>query len=309
MEIKHSILAEKYRPKSLDTYMGNEKLKEFIQQCIDNNDIPHLLLYGDAGTGKTSLAKLIVNNMDCDYLYINSSDERGIDTIRDKVSRFASSVSFTSIKVVILDEADYITPIALASLRNVIETFSSSTRFILTCNYIEKIIDPIKSRCQTIKILPPSKSEIAKHLSWVLEEEKIIYELNDIALIVNKHYPDLRKMLNSIQLFTDKKDNTLKIDQSILTSSVYVKEVISKLRQPTYHTLKEIRQIIANSNVSDFDELYDALFRDVDLYAKDINVGLVIITLEEYYYKSNFKIDKEINIIACISKILEIIKK
>lgn len=304
----HGILNEKYRPKTLDKYVGNGTLKEFISKCISENEIPHMLFYGDAGTGKTTLAKLIVENLDCEYIYINSSDERGIDTIRDKVSRFASSASFSPLKVVILDEADYITPIALASLRNIIETYSQNTRFILTCNYIEKIIEPIKSRCKTIKIFPPSKVEIAEHLDYVLKEENIEYEIKDLGFIVNKHYPDIRQMFNSIQFYTNK-DNKLVLDKSLLVSSSYINQVIDKLKSPDYNSLREIRQTIADSNVNDYDELYESLYEHIDLYSKDSNLGLVIMTIEEYWYKSNFKIDKEINVMACISKILEIIKK
>ncbi len=147
---------------TLEDYVGNETIKKSIQQYLNQNDIQNFIFYGPAGTGKTTLAKLIVNNLDCDYLYINASDERGIETIRDKVQGFASVASFKSLKVVILDEADFLTIQAQASLRNIIETYSRTTRFILTCNYVERIIDPLQSRCQVLKIIPPSKQEIAK---------------------------------------------------------------------------------------------------------------------------------------------------
>jgi replication factor C small subunit len=161
----HTLLVEKYRSKDLGEYVGNEHIKKTIQQYIGQNDIQNLIFYGPAGTGKTTLAKLIVNNLNCDYLYINASDERGIETIRDKVSGFASTASFKSLKVVILDEADFLTIQAQASLRNVIETFSRTTRFIMTCNYVERIIDPLQSRCQVLKIIPPSKGEVAAHIA------------------------------------------------------------------------------------------------------------------------------------------------
>ena len=143
----HSLLVEKYRPQTLDTFVGNETLKGQLQKFIDQNDIVNMLFYGPAGSGKTTLAKLLVKNLDCDYLTINASDERGIETIRDKVSGFASTMSFKPLKVIILDEADFLTIQAQASLRNVIETFSRTTRFIMTCNYVERIIDPLQSRC------------------------------------------------------------------------------------------------------------------------------------------------------------------
>ena len=168
---EHTLLVEKYRPASLDDFVGNKSFKDTIQKYLDQNDIQNLLLYGPAGTGKTSLAKLIINTLDCDKLYINASDERGIDTVRDKISSFAAMGSFKPLKVVVLDEADFITIQAQASLRNIIEQYSRSTRFILTCNYIERVIDPLQSRCHTIKILPPSKAEVAAHLDGVLKKE------------------------------------------------------------------------------------------------------------------------------------------
>ena len=142
---EHSLLVEKYRPTQLENYVGNEQLKKVITKCIDQNDIQNLIFYGPAGCGKTTLAKLIVHNLDCDHLLINASDERGIETIRDKVQGFASVASFKPLKVVILDEADFLTIQAQASLRNVIEMFSRTTRFIMTCNFVERIIDPLQS--------------------------------------------------------------------------------------------------------------------------------------------------------------------
>ena len=174
MNSKHTLWVEKYRSQNLDTYVGNEGVKAFISKCITNNDIPHLLLYGKPGTGKTTLAKLITKNIKCDVMYINASDERGIDTIRDKIVDFASVNSFNPIKVVILDESDYITPQAQAALRNVMETYSVKTRFVLTANYAERIIDPLKSRCQTFHIEPPSKGDVAKHIAGLLDNSTFI---------------------------------------------------------------------------------------------------------------------------------------
>ena len=173
---ENSLLNEKYRPITLDKFVGNENLKKSLSKYLEQNDILNLIFYGPAGTGKTTLAKLIVNNLECDYLYINASDERGIETIRDKVQGFASTISFEPIKVVILDEADFLTIQAQASLRNIIETFSRTTRFIMTCNFVERIIDPLQSRCQVLKIVPPTKKDVAKHLNWILQQEHIEHE-------------------------------------------------------------------------------------------------------------------------------------
>ena len=179
---EHKLYVEKYRSKVLDEYVGNDTLKQVIAKYIEQNDIQNLLLYGPPGTGKTTLAKLLINNINCDHLYINASDERGIETIREKVQGFASTASFKPLKVIILDEADFITIQGQAALRNVIETYSMSTRFILTCNFIERIIDPLQSRCQVLKIVPPSKGEVAKHVVTVLEKENTEYDLDSIKV-------------------------------------------------------------------------------------------------------------------------------
>jgi len=298
----HTLLVEKYRSKVLDEYVGNENIKKTISQYLSQNDIQNLIFYGPAGTGKTTLAKLIVRNLDCDYLYINASDERGIETIRDKVSGFASAASFKSIKVVILDEADFLTIQAQASLRNVIETFSRTTRFILTCNYVERIIDPLQSRCQTLKIVPPSKQDIAYHLINVLKEEKVDCTADDLKSIINQYYPDIRKMLNTIQLSIQ--GDEVVIDKSILVSSNYMTQVLKELSKAKPNW-REIRQIIANANVQDFEELYRYLYDNASVYANG-NEGMVAIYINEYSYQSNFRIDKEINAMALIAKLIEL---
>lgn len=298
----HSLLVEKYRSQNLDEYVGNEHIKKTISQYLGQNDIQNFIFYGPAGCGKTTLAKLIVKNLDCDYLYINASDERGIETIRDKVSGFASSASFKPLKVVILDEADFLTIQAQASLRNVIETFSRTTRFILTCNYVERIIDPLQSRCQVLKIIPPSKQEVAYHLVDILKKEEVDCSADDLKVIVNQFYPDIRKMLNTIQLSIQ--DNEVVIDKSVLVSSNYMAQVLKELTQkkPDW---RNIRQIIANANVQDFEELYRYLFDNASVYA-DGSEGMVAIYINEYSYQSNFRIDKEINAMALIAKLIEL---
>ena len=300
---ENTLLVEKYRPTTLEHYVGNENIKEVIQKYLNQNDIQNFIFYGGAGTGKTTLAKIIVKNLDCDFIYLNASDENDIDTIREKVKGFASTASFKGIKVVILDEADFITIQGQAALRNVIETFSRSTRFILTCNYIERVIDPIQSRCQVLKIIPPSKLDTAKHTAWVLDQEEITYETDDIKSIVNQYYPDLRKMLNTIQSSTI--NDKLLLDKDVLISSNYMLSVVNELT--TSKNWKNIRQIIADSGVKDFEELYRFLFDNSSKYASN-KEGSITIILNEHLYQANFRIDKEINIMSAISKIIEIIK-
>ena len=181
---KHTLFTEKYRPDTLEGYIGNDDFKTSLQQWISTNDVPHLLLCGGAGTGKTTAAKLIVNNINCDYVYINCSDENGIDTIRDKVKSFASAATFKPQKVVIMDEADFLTINAQAALRNVIETFSLTTRFIFTCNYVERIIDPIQSRTVVFELTPPSMKEVAMKCLQILDKEGIKYQRSDVGNIV-----------------------------------------------------------------------------------------------------------------------------
>jgi replication factor C small subunit len=299
---EHTLFVEKYRSSTLDEYVGNENIKKTIAQYIEQNDIQNLIFYGPAGTGKTTLAKLIVKNIDCEYLYINASDERGIDTIRDKVSSFASAASFSPLKVVILDEADFLTIQAQASLRNVIETYSRSTRFIMTCNFVERIIDPLQSRCQVLKIIPPSKVDVAMHIAHIMEKENIVFEREDLKIIVNQFYPDLRKCLNTIQLST--RDGMLVIDKSILVSSNYMTQVLKELSKPK-SDWRGIRQIIADANVQDFEELYRYLYDNASVYANG-NEGMVAIYINEYSYQSNFRIDKEINAMALIARLIEL---
>jgi DNA polymerase III delta prime subunit len=300
---ENTLYVERFRPTELQHYVGNENVKDTIQKYLDQGDIQNFIFYGPAGTGKTTLAKIIVKNLDCDYLYINASDENGIDTIREKVKGFASAASWKGIKVVILDEADFITIQGQAALRNVIETFSRSTRFILTCNFVERIIDPLQSRCQVLKIVPPTKMDVYNHLTDILDNQlSLSYEQEDIKSLIVQYYPDMRKMLNVIQMSV--KDNAVVLDKTVLTTNNYIKEVLKELMGSKKWIT--IRQIIADSNVKDFEELYRSLFEHSSKYASG-KEGMVAIILNEHLYQANFRIDKEINVMSAIAKIVETI--
>ena len=298
---KHTLWVEKYRPDILEGYLGNEEFINGLQEWINKNDFPNLLLHGPAGTGKTTAAKLVVKNINCDFLYLNCSDENGIDTIRDKVKQFASGATFKPLKVVILDEADFLTINAQAALRNVIESFSLTTRFIFTCNFVERIIDPLQSRCQVFKVVPPTKKEVALHLASVCDKESISYEPTAIGKVVNKFYPDLRKMLNTIQSSTI--NGKLELDDSLLVSTSYMLAILEELKTKKPNFIK-IRQTIADANVDDFEELFRFLYDESSQYLPN-KEGTVAMLVNEHQYKANFRIDKEINTMSLIQNLIE----
>ena len=296
----HGLWVERYRPQDLSTYVGNEHLKSKVERFLDDGNIPHLLLYGRAGGGKTTLAKIIVNNTECDYLYINASDERNIDLVRDKLKTFASSVGFKPMKVVILDEADYLNVnSAQPALRNLMETFSAHCRFILTCNYVEKIIDPIQSRCQTYKIVPPSKKEVAVHAKTILEKENISFDLDDLALVVTAGYPDLRKVINELQRMSI--NGKLTVDKDGMIHNEFKLQFLDAIRNR--ESIGTIRKMVADSNFTEYTELYRLLYDEVESFGVD-KMPEIIADISKGSYQDVLVVDKEINFIATVSNIL-----
>jgi DNA polymerase III delta prime subunit len=300
---EHTLWVEKWRPVELKDYVGNEAVKDKVSIYLESGDVPHLLLYGTAGTGKTTLAKLIAKNIDCDLMYINASDENNVETVREKIKNFASTIGFRQWKLIILDESDYLTPNAQAALRNLMETFSKTTRFILTCNYVEKIIDPIQSRCQTFAITPPTKKDVAIRINEILKVESVKFNPADLVTIINSGYPDIRRILNACQ--RQVVNGELKIDKQSLIESNYMDKIVEMLAsKPDKKTLfTDIRQVVADSQVKDYTALYKHLYDNLDTFAKGHIAGVILI-LAESQYKDSFVVDKEINIMSMFIQII-----
>lgn len=299
----HSIWTEKYRPSTLEGYVGNDTVRAKIEQYITTQDIPHLLFYGTAGTGKTTAAKILIKNIDCDYMFINASDERGIDTMRDKVKGFASTVGFKSLKIVVLDEMDAVTPDGQRALRNMMEAYSASTRFILTANYVERIIDPLVSRTQVYKLTPPSKKDAAKKLADILKNENVEYDTKTVAQIVNAYYPDLRKIINTAQLQT--RDGKLQVSVDELIGQDVKLQVVDVLTNnlPFKDKITEVRKIVADNQIQDFTELYRTLYDSVEIYAPS-KIPQAIIAIAEGQFREGQVPDKEITFVATLYNIL-----
>jgi DNA polymerase III delta prime subunit len=303
---EHSLWVEKHRPSKLEDYVGNEHLKSKVEGYLESGDIPHLLLYGKAGTGKTTLARLIVNSVDCDYMIINASDENNVDTVRNKVKSFASTIGFKPFKVIILDEFDYMTPNAQAILRNLMETFSRHCRFILTCNYVEKVIEPIQSRCQTFQIVPPTKKDVAIQISKILQSEGVTFQPKDLVPIIDSAYPDIRKIINTCQLNSIKGE--LKLDVQNLLENDYKTKILDilKSKDDKRNKYMKIRQTLIDSRATDFTELFTLLYDKVEEYAEGKTAN-VILELADGQRNAFQSIDKEIPTAATLIKILNII--
>jgi len=301
---QHTILNEKYRPDTLEGYVTTAENKAKFQEFIDKQDIPHLLFAGKPGSGKTTLAKILVNNISCDFLYINAADERSMDVMREKVGAFAAASSFKPLKIVILDEATHILQASQVVLLNMMETYSLKTRFILTGNYPERLIDPLRSRCQEFDLQPPSKKVIAQHIDNILTKEGIEHTLEDIAIIIKKFYPDYRRIINSCQKYTV--NNVLTLDNTINISNDHKEKILTELKSPSTKSFNNIRQILADADLSDYEDMYRFLYDNLGDYSKG-NDGIIIIYIEEYKFHSLSRVDQEICFIALISKILSTI--
>ena len=302
----HYLWVEKYRPQDMAEYVGNDSLKESMNRYISEGDVGHLLLFGPAGTGKTTLAKMLVKKIDCDHLYINASNENGIDTIRQKITGFACSAGFRDLKIIILDEADFLTANAQAALRNTMETYSSHTRFIMTCNYHEKIISPIASRCQIYEVKPLSKKEVAIQVASILTKEGVEYTKEELAFIVNKYHPDLRRIINVAQQSNHR--GKLKLAKEDLVESDLMSTIVTKLKTPHQKGLfNELRQLVADSDINSFDDIYKYLFEKIDEFAPG-KEAVVCLELAEGVYQSSLVFEKQITFVATLQKILNALR-
>ena len=303
------LYVEKYRPQTIEQCVLSPNIKKVFLSLRDKGEIINLLLSGGPGTGKTTVARALCNELDVDYIIINGSESRGIDMVRQQVGSFASTMSTNGkVKVVILDEADYITPEAQAALRNLIESFSSSCRFILTCNFKHKIIDPLHSRCSVIDFttakseLPKLQAEFAKRVLDILRQEKVEFSTDSVLEVIKRHYPDNRRVLNELQRYANISGN---IDTGILSviDSSKVKNLIDFMKKGDF---KSCRQWIADNPDPDvlFNELYQNI---VDLVQPDTIPNLILI-MGEYQHRAAFVASQEINLAAFVVEVMKSVK-
>lgn len=299
---------EKYRPQTLSDYLGNEIIKEKFQEYINNGLTANLLLSGDPGIGKSTFAHILIKHFDCDYKYINASDDNNVETVRTKITKFCVTSGFTKLKFLVLDEFGAFTKQGQLALKSVLEQFSESTRFILTCNEIENVDDAIKSRCQHFTLIAPEKVKVRKRMLEILKKEDVEYEEDEVDTIIDYNYPDLRQILNDLQKQVINK--VLKLDKEyfkLLTYQVKVVEILQQVNQNNmYEKVTEIRQLIADTRIKKYTRLYRYLFENVPKIAKkkQDNISLPII-LSKYMYQDKDMPDKEINLIVCLIEMVE----
>jgi DNA polymerase III delta prime subunit len=304
--MQHLLWTEAHRPKTIEECILPERLKKPFQEYVNSEKIPHLLLSGGAGVGKTTVAKAMCNQIGADYIMINGSDESGIDVFRTKIKDFASSMSFTGgRKVIIIDEADYLNPNSTQpALRNAMEEFASNCSFIFTCNFKNRIIDPLHSRCAVVDftLKNDEKSKMAgqffKRIQSILQSENVEYEDKVIAELIKKHFPDFRRILNELQRYSQ----FGKIDVGILAQigDISIAEITKHLKNKDFGA---IRKWVATA---DFDaatlyrKLYDSLYEVL----QPQSIPQAVIILADYQYKQAFVADAEINTVACLTELM-----
>jgi replication factor C small subunit len=297
---------EKYRPQTIEDCILPDALKNTFKEFVKQGNIPNLLLSGTAGVGKTTVARALCNEMGCDYIIINGSDESGIDVLRNKIKNYASSMSLSGgRKVVILDEADYLNPNSTQpALRGAIEEFASNCSFIFTCNFKNRIIDPIHSRCTVIDFKANgSKAKMASQffhrVCGILDTEKVTYEKEVVAAVVSKHFPDNRRILNELQRYAAGGV----IDKGILASvtDVRLNELIAALKGKDFAAARKwVTNNLDNDPSRIFRGIYDGLYEQL----QGNSVPQLVLILAKYQYQAAFVADHEINLIACLTEIM-----
>ena len=298
---------EKYRPVTVDDCILPSELKQTFQQFVDNKEIPNLLLTGTAGVGKTTIAKAMLEQIGCTYMMINGSEESGIDTLRTKIKNFASTVSMDgNRKYVILDEADYLNPQSTQpALRGFIEEFSRNCGFILTCNFRNRIIEPLHSRCSTIEFRIPNEEKpklamgFMKRVQHILENENVKSDERVVAELINKFFPDWRRCLNELQRYSA----TGSIDAGILVnlSDTSIKELVSFIKDKDF---KSCREWVVHNLDNDPHRIYRRVYDSLSGNVPDSAIPHCVLILGNYSYKSAFVADQEINLLACLTEMM-----
>lgn len=297
---------EKYRPKKVEDCILPDTIKASFQEYVKQKHIPNLLLSGTAGVGKTTIAKALCNEVGCDFIVMNCSDTNGVDDVRLKIKGYASSVSLSGgRKVIILDEADYLSPNAQAALRGAIEEFAGNCSFIFTCNQKNRIMEPIHSRCAVVdfRIQNGQKAKMAaaffKRVEWILEQENITYDKEVIAELIKKHFPDNRRVLNELQRYSAAGT----IDKGILTSilDISIVDLIKTIKDKDFTTMRKwVTQNLDNDPATLYRKIYDNLYE----YLKPNSIPNAVLILAKYQYQSAFVPDQEINLVACLTEFM-----
>ena len=302
---------EKYRPQTiLDCILPNE-LKSTFQQFVENEEIPNLLLTGTAGVGKTTVAKAMLEEIGCTYMMINGSEESGIDTLRTKIKNFASTVSMDGKrKYVILDEADYLNPQSTQpALRGFIEEFHANCRFILTCNFKNRIIEPLHSRFSNIefRINPKDKPKLASKLferaTFILKEQNVDYEDKVLAELIKKHFPDFRKLINELQRYSV--SGTIDAGILVNVSDENLKTLVTHLKGKEFSDMRKwVVNNLDNDPVKIFRKIYDSMYDSL----QPETIPHAVLIIADYQYKSAFVADQEINLVACLTELMSQVK-
>lgn len=303
--IENSLWVEKYRPKTIDHYVGNPDFIEKMKYWIENQDVPNIILYSEkSGTGKTTAAKLLASNIDADVKHINASAENGIDTVRDTISKFAETMGFSKWKIVVLEEFSRFSPSAQSALLEIIESRSKTTRFILTGNYIDKFLPAIVSRCIPFLIETPPIKAVYANLERILTTENVKFEPTDLAQIIKQYYPDQRAMLMYCQ--TNSQSGTLKYVKENIILNDYCTKIVEELggRSDAKTAFQNIRQIIADAKVRQFDDLFRYLYDHLEDFCGVGKKASAIAHIADCQYKSGLVLDKEIQVAALIINLI-----